>query len=193
MPTSTTATGTRSIRSPVCLYRTGFCGRRQPTGPVSLPYFASSTRRKTGRRSSPWPHRRRSGISSSSWRNQSPPAHKRGGRFLRSLPPPAYRVLFRLNDRQGELFFYMHSQMLARYDTERLSLGMERVKPFGPDLFGKPIPEGYSPNLPDYTARAPDEALPQRDVQPAQQMAGRARYRATRPRTAPGGRAATGS
>jgi hypothetical protein len=91
-------------------------------------------------------------------------------RFLRGLPALAYRVLFRLNDRQGELFFYMHSQMLARYDTERLSLGMERVKPFGPDLFGKPIPEGYSPNLPhtpgvaDFTARAPDEALPQRDV-----------------------------
>ena len=91
-------------------------------------------------------------------------------RFLRRLPPPAYRALFRLNDRQGELFFYMHSQMLARYDTERLSLGMERVKPFGPDLFGKPISEGYSPNLPhipgvaDFTARAPDEALPQRDV-----------------------------
>jgi hemocyanin-like protein len=91
-------------------------------------------------------------------------------RFLRALPSLAYRVLFQLNDRQGELFFYMHSQMLARYDAERLSLGMERVKPFSPDLFGKPIPEGYSPNLPhipdvpDYTARAPDEALPQRDV-----------------------------
>jgi hypothetical protein len=85
--------------------------------------------------------------------------------FTQSLPATAYRVLFRLNDRQGELFFYMHSQMLARYDAERLSLvGMERVKPFGPDLFGKPIEEGYNPNLPGYTARPACATLPQGDV-----------------------------
>jgi Hemocyanin, ig-like domain/Hemocyanin, copper containing domain len=86
------------------------------------------------------------------------------GRFLQRLSPSAYRVLFRLNDRQGELFFYMHSQMLARYDSERLSHGMQRVAAFSPDLFGKPIPEAYSPNLPGFTDRAADEKLPQRDV-----------------------------
>jgi hypothetical protein len=62
--------------------------------------------------------------------------------FVRQLSAPAYRVLFRLNDRQGELFFYMHGQMLARYDAERLSHGLEPVKPFSPELFGEAIPEG---------------------------------------------------
>jgi hypothetical protein len=31
------------------------------------------------------------------------------GLFIRQLPAKAYRALFRLNDRQGELFVYMHS------------------------------------------------------------------------------------
>jgi hypothetical protein len=86
--------------------------------------------------------------------------------FVRQLDAPAYRVLFRLNDRQGELFFYMHSQMLARYDAERLSLGTQRVTAFGPAVFSEPIPEGYmpGPDLPDFTSRAPNEKLPQRDV-----------------------------
>nr|CCA94917.1 hemocyanin subunit c [Euphrynichus bacillifer] len=33
-------------------------------------------------------------------------------------------------DRKGELFYYMHQQMCARYDCERLSNGMPRVIPF---------------------------------------------------------------
>ena len=36
----------------------------------------------------------------------------------------------RLQDRQGELFFYMHQQMLARYDAERRALGFGPVVPF---------------------------------------------------------------
>jgi Hemocyanin, ig-like domain/Hemocyanin, copper containing domain len=47
----------------------------------------------------------------------------------------------RLQDRQGELFFYMHQQMLARYDAERLSHGLERVKAFSD--YRQPIIEGY--------------------------------------------------
>jgi len=88
------------------------------------------------------------------------------GDFVSRLEPSAYRVLFRLNDRQGELFYYMHTQMLARYDAERLSLGQQRVTAFGPAVFGAPIPEGYTPgpDLPGFTSRAPDEALPQSDV-----------------------------
>jgi hypothetical protein len=84
--------------------------------------------------------------------------------FTQSLPVPAYRVLFRLNDRQGELFFYMHNQMLARYDAERLSNGVKRVEPFGPDLYGQPIPGAYTPNLPGYTARPENATLPQDNV-----------------------------
>ncbi|HKR52562.1 MAG TPA: tyrosinase family protein, partial [Pseudonocardiaceae bacterium] len=86
--------------------------------------------------------------------------------FANGLQPLAYRVLFRLNDRQGELFFYMHAQMLARYDAERLSLGMPQVTAFGPGQWSSPIPESYvpGPDLPDFTSRGPDEQLPQRDV-----------------------------
>jgi tyrosinase len=46
-------------------------------------------------------------------------------------------------DRHGELFVYMHVQMLARYDAERLGVGIPRVKPL--DDFRAPIPEGYDP------------------------------------------------
>lgn len=86
--------------------------------------------------------------------------------FANGLQPTAYRVLFRLNDRHGELFLYMHTQMLARYDADRLSLGMTRVTAFGPGQWGSPIPESYvpGPDLPDFTSREPDEQLPRRDV-----------------------------
>jgi len=50
----------------------------------------------------------------------------------------------RLKDRHGELFVYMHQQMLARYDAERLAiedLGM--VQPLA--NYHEPIPEGYDP------------------------------------------------
>ena len=46
-------------------------------------------------------------------------------------------------DREGELFFYMHQQMLARYDAERLAVGLEPVKPF--PVYTEPIAEGYDP------------------------------------------------
>ena len=50
-------------------------------------------------------------------------------------------------DRQGELFFYMHQQMLARYDTERLALGLTPTTSNALSDFTVPIPEGYEPNL----------------------------------------------
>lgn len=49
----------------------------------------------------------------------------------------------RLGDRHGELFAYMHEQMLARYDAERLALGLPRVVPFTD--YRAPIAEGYDP------------------------------------------------
>jgi tyrosinase len=48
-----------------------------------------------------------------------------------------------LGDRHGELFAYMHQQMLARYDAERLSLGLPRVVRF--DDYRAGIPQGYDP------------------------------------------------
>ncbi|NP_001301064.1 hemocyanin AA6 chain-like [Limulus polyphemus] len=47
-------------------------------------------------------------------------------------------------DRKGELFYYMHQQMCARYDCERLSNGMHRMFPFND--FHEEL-EGYSPHL----------------------------------------------
>ncbi|XP_015605378.1 hemocyanin B chain [Cephus cinctus] len=45
-------------------------------------------------------------------------------------------------DRAGELFFYMHHQLLARFDAERLSNYMPPVEPLQWD---KPIIEGFAP------------------------------------------------
>jgi tyrosinase len=53
----------------------------------------------------------------------------------------------RLQDRQGELFVYMHQQMLARYDAERLAVGLEPVVPF--DDYRDPIGEGFGGRPPD--------------------------------------------
>jgi hypothetical protein len=63
--------------------------------------------------------------------------------YLRDLSVLAYGTLHRLNDRQGEIFFYMHEQMLARYEAERLSHGLPALAPL--DDFSAPIPEGYDP------------------------------------------------
>lgn len=45
-------------------------------------------------------------------------------------------------DRQGEMFLYMHQQMLARYDAERIAEGVQRVKPFS--NMRNPIAVGYT-------------------------------------------------
>lgn len=47
-------------------------------------------------------------------------------------------------DRKGELFYYMHQQMCARYDCERLSNGLNRMIPF--HNFEEPL-EGYAAHL----------------------------------------------
>lgn len=79
----------------------------------------------------------------------------------------------RLNDRHGELFFYMHQQMLARYDAERLAAGLPPVVPLS--SYTDPIPEGYDPgpgltqspgpsSLPAYAPRPANTSL--RDLSP---------------------------
>ena len=74
------------------------------------------------------------------------------GAFVNQLPPAAYRALFRLNDRQGELFVYMHRQMLARYDAERRAVGLADVTAFAPDYTAVP-PDGYNPAPLPYLSR----------------------------------------
>ena len=48
-----------------------------------------------------------------------------------------------VKDRQGELFIYMHQQMIARIDTERIAVGIGRLEPYWD--FGTAIPPGYDP------------------------------------------------
>jgi len=63
-------------------------------------------------------------------------------------------------DRQGELFAYMHQQMLARYDFERLSRGLPRVVPYGPGYgWNKPLKEGFNPKLKFSSARPANLSL----------------------------------
>nr|CAZ66719.1 hemocyanin subunit 5b [Pandinus imperator] len=60
--------------------------------------------------------------------------------------PATWRAekLGRRKDRKGELFYYMHQQMCARYDCERLSNSLPRMLPF--HNFEDPL-EGYSSHL----------------------------------------------
>lgn len=59
--------------------------------------------------------------------------------------------------RQGELFAYMHQQMLARYDTERVGVGLDKVREFGPGYcWDGPLIEGYNTMLKGMSFRAPN-------------------------------------
>jgi tyrosinase len=62
--------------------------------------------------------------------------------------------------RQGELFLYMHQQMLARYDTERRIAGLGQTVPFEAP-YSQQIAEGYG--APRYVTRPAGTTL--RDVQ----------------------------
>merc|ERR1719244_2072647 len=61
-----------------------------------------------------------------------------------------FHKLFRgMDDRQvypraNEQFFYLHSQLLRRYLTERLALGMGKVAPLSIEAFGQSLGPGYS-------------------------------------------------
>ncbi|HEX7317613.1 MAG TPA: tyrosinase family protein [Pyrinomonadaceae bacterium] len=70
----------------------------------------------------------------------------------------------RLNDRHGELFLYMHQQMLARYDAERLAVGLPPVVPLS--SYTNPIPEGYDPG-PGLTQSPGPASLPAYAPRPA--------------------------
>jgi Hemocyanin, copper containing domain/Hemocyanin, ig-like domain len=88
--------------------------------------------------------------------------------YLDSLSARAYGTLRHLNDRQGELFFYMHEQMLARYEAERLSHDLPRVVSL--DDFAAQIPEGYDPGpaireFDRYRERRPGQTLVDADAE----------------------------
>jgi hypothetical protein len=64
---------------------------------------------------------------------------------LGALSDDELKKVFRYQPRHGELFVYMHQQMLARYDAERLSVGLKPVEALRPKLPLTEIPEGYDP------------------------------------------------
>lgn len=48
-------------------------------------------------------------------------------------------------DRRGELFYYMHNQIIARYNTDRFANKLAKVKFL--NNFREPIPEAYFPKM----------------------------------------------
>ncbi|GFR02629.1 hemocyanin F chain [Trichonephila clavata] len=54
------------------------------------------------------------------------------------------KAMGKIKDRKGELFYYMHQQMSARYDCERLGVGLQRVIPY--HNFDQKI-DGYASHL----------------------------------------------
>ena len=63
--------------------------------------------------------------------------------------------------RQGELFAFMHEQMLARYNFERLAVGLAPVRPYGPGIgWDDPLPEGFDGDLANCSARPPNMSIP---------------------------------
>ena len=64
-------------------------------------------------------------------------------------------------DRQGELFAYMHEQMVARYNAERLGVGLPPVSPFGPGIgWDRALTEGYNPKIEGYSFRPAAMSIP---------------------------------
>lgn len=66
-------------------------------------------------------------------------------------------------DRRGELFYYMHNQVMHRYNVERMCAGLERVRPL--NNIRAIVPEAYFPkivrssNNRSYPARAANALL----------------------------------
>jgi tyrosinase len=102
------------------------------------------------------------------WYRQDPRANDHHGHWHIVYPgtPPDGLLP---QKRQGELFLYMHQQMMARYATERAIAGLAPAVPFDPvaaaggeEAYRAAIPEGFG--LPDYTTRPTGETLHDADV-----------------------------
>lgn len=60
-------------------------------------------------------------------------------------------------NRQGELFWYMHQQMIARYDAERKAFDLAATVALAD--YQAPMAEGYDANLPGYSNRPPNSTM----------------------------------
>lgn len=76
--------------------------------------------------------------------------------------------IYKVKERHGELFYYMHQQMLARYDVERIAVGLPKVVAI--DDYNAPLGAGYDPgqlSQYDFQPRATDSMMvPFRDITP---------------------------
>jgi hypothetical protein len=96
------------------------------------------------------------------WYRQDPRANDHHSHWHNVYPsrPPEGMLS---QKRQGELFLYMHQQMMARYDTERAIAGLPGVASFEPvpqgssETYSRSIPEGSG--LPGYTTRPVGQTL----------------------------------
>jgi len=62
--------------------------------------------------------------------------------------------------KRGESFYYMHNQMMARYNTEREALGLEPTFSFNSSMWRKPIALGYYSKLTDRVTNARQPGRP---------------------------------
>jgi tyrosinase len=81
------------------------------------------------------------------WFREDPKANEHHEHWHLVYPFTGDPVTGRTRDRQGELFLYMHEQMLARYNAERLAVGLHPVIPLPSlDDYSEQVPDGYTPD-----------------------------------------------
>jgi len=113
--------------------------RPHPTRSTSR--WTRPTTRTTPRTTRPRPW----GTDGMTWTRNSPGAAEW---YYREDPVVnAHHSEWHRGSRGGESFYYMHSQMLARYDAERLSLGMGLTRYFGHNQWGSRVQDSYNPRL----------------------------------------------
>eukprot|EP01132_Coremiostelium_polycephalum_P001278 gene1278-1610_t len=65
----------------------------------------------------------------------------------------------KLKDRQGELFVYMHRQLVARYDCERTAFGLQPIDPFGSNSYRESLGDAYDPLITSFVPRPEDSKI----------------------------------
>jgi hypothetical protein len=90
------------------------------------------------------------------WFREDPKANEHHEHWHLVYPFTGDPVTGMTRDRQGELFLYMHEQMLARYNAERLAVGLDPVIPLPSlDDYSEQVTDGYTPdpNLEEQTSQ----------------------------------------
>jgi len=81
------------------------------------------------------------------WHSEEPESYFREDMLANSHHSDWHRLSF--GRRKGEFFYYMHGQMQARYEVERLCLSLPSVVDFGPSQWDGYISDSYDPELSD--------------------------------------------